>query len=127
MNLREIEALIKKGALFVCNHSGGKDSQAMYLYLRLIIPASKLVVIYSHLDQVEWEGTEEHIWKTIDPAHRFFLVQARRVCIPEHTLPLFRCKVYHHSAAKFTSVPEVTLPGIPLESLPLIPEQSLPL
>jgi hypothetical protein len=78
MNLREIEALIKKGALFVCNHSGGKDSQAMYLYLRLIIPASKLVVIYSHLDQVEWEGTEEHIWKTIDPAHRFFLVQARR-------------------------------------------------
>lgn len=73
-----IEQLIRDNALFVSNHSGGKDSQAMYLYLRSVIPAAQLVVIYSHLDEVEWGGTEEHILKTIDPAHRFFIVQARR-------------------------------------------------
>lgn len=35
-----IQSLIKRGALFVANNSGGKDSQAMLIYLRSIVPAS---------------------------------------------------------------------------------------
>lgn len=60
--------------LVVSNHSGGKDSQAMYLRLKNIIPPHRLVVIHSHLPEVEWVGTEDFIKATI--SHEFFKVQA---------------------------------------------------
>lgn len=60
--------------LVVCNHSGGKDSQAMYLRLKNIIPSDRLVVIHAHLPEVEWDGTEKFITDTIQ--HEFFVVQA---------------------------------------------------
>ena len=59
-----IRDLIEAGALFVCNHSGGKDSQRMYLFLRSIIPARQLLVIHASLGEVEWPGTIEHIRAT---------------------------------------------------------------
>lgn len=58
-----IESLIKRGALFFSNHSGGKDSQAMFAYLRTIVPKDQLIIIHAHLPEVEWEGTIEHIEK----------------------------------------------------------------
>jgi 3'-phosphoadenosine 5'-phosphosulfate sulfotransferase (PAPS reductase)/FAD synthetase len=64
--------------LFVCNHSGGKDSQAMYLHLRDLVPARQLVVIHATLGDVEWPGIEEHIVATIRPEHRFFVVSANK-------------------------------------------------
>ena len=57
----KIEWLIEQGALFVINHSGGKDSQAMAAYLYGLVPAKQLVVIHAHLREVEWDGTWEHI------------------------------------------------------------------
>jgi len=61
----EITDLITYGALFVCNHSGGKDSQAMLIKLREIVPDDQLLVIHAHLPEVEWEGTIDHIRATI--------------------------------------------------------------
>ncbi len=61
----EIRELIYRNALFVDNHSGGKDSQAQTALLRQIIPASQLLVIHSHLPVVEWDGNVEHIQATI--------------------------------------------------------------
>lgn len=58
-----IEILIKHGALFVANHSGGKDSQAMLAYLKAFVPADQLVIVHAHLPEVEWDGTEEFIRK----------------------------------------------------------------
>lgn len=58
-----IEHLIKRGALFVCNDSGGKDSQAMKIVLRRLVPANQLLVLHAHLPEVEWEGSEDHIRK----------------------------------------------------------------
>jgi DNA sulfur modification protein DndC len=55
-------------ALYVVNHSGGKDSQAMFLKLRDLIPKENLVVIHAHLPEVEWDGTIEHIQNTIGDA-----------------------------------------------------------
>jgi 3'-phosphoadenosine 5'-phosphosulfate sulfotransferase (PAPS reductase)/FAD synthetase len=69
-----LEILRDEKTLVVCNHSGGKDSQAMYLRLRNIVPNHRLVVIHAHLPEVEWEGTEEFIRSTID--HEFFVVQS---------------------------------------------------
>lgn len=55
-----IQTLIDRNALFVVNHSGGKDSQAMMIKLRCLVPADQLVVVHAELPGVEWEGTLEH-------------------------------------------------------------------
>lgn len=62
--------------LVVCNHSGGKDSQAMYLRLKNIVAAHRLVVIHAHLPEVEWDGTEKFIQSTVE--HELFVVQAKK-------------------------------------------------
>lgn len=45
--------------LFVINHSGGKDSQAMMIRLLRIIPRGRLVVVHAALGEVEWPGALE--------------------------------------------------------------------
>ena len=60
-----IQSLIDRGALFVINHSAGKDSQAMTIVLRRIIPADQLLVIHADLGRVEWAGVQDHIRNTI--------------------------------------------------------------
>ena len=67
----EILELVTRGALFVVNHSGGKDSQAMYLMLRDLVPAEQLVIVHADLGAVEWAGAIEHIKATTsgEPLH----------------------------------------------------------
>lgn len=57
----KIEQLIQQKALFVVNHSGGKDSQAMTILLHQLVPADQLVIVHAHLPEVEWDGTLVHI------------------------------------------------------------------
>jgi 3'-phosphoadenosine 5'-phosphosulfate sulfotransferase (PAPS reductase)/FAD synthetase len=73
----EIPTLIRRGALFVVNHSGGKDSQAMYLLLRSMVPREQLVIVHADLGRVEWAGALEHIQATTsgEPLH---VCRARR-------------------------------------------------
>jgi 3'-phosphoadenosine 5'-phosphosulfate sulfotransferase (PAPS reductase)/FAD synthetase len=61
-----IASLITRGATFFCNHSGGKDSQAMFIKLRELVPKDQLIIIHAHLPEVEWEGTVSHIEKYAD-------------------------------------------------------------
>lgn len=56
-----IRLLIERGALFVVNHSAGKDSQAMTILLQQFVPSQQLVMVHAHLPEVEWEGSIEHI------------------------------------------------------------------
>lgn len=60
----QIIDLINRGAMFVVNHSGGKDSQAMYLMLRQQVPAEQLVIVHADLGAVEWAGAYDHIRAT---------------------------------------------------------------
>lgn len=60
MNLPSTQELIDAGALFVINHSGGKDSQAMMVRLLEFIPKAQILVIHASLGEVEWEGALEH-------------------------------------------------------------------
>lgn len=53
--------LVRRGALFVVNHSGGKDSQAMLIVLRALVPHRQLLIVHAEMPGVEWEGTQEHI------------------------------------------------------------------
>ncbi|MGR3436576.1 MAG: phosphoadenosine phosphosulfate reductase domain-containing protein [Shimia sp.] len=61
---RVIAAEIEAGALFAISHSGGKDSQAMTILLRAVVPAEQIVVIHAPLGRVEWPGTLRHIERT---------------------------------------------------------------
>lgn len=55
----DITSLIESGALFVSNHSGGKDSQAMLIKLLDVIPVRQLVVVHASLGAIEWPGALE--------------------------------------------------------------------
>jgi 3'-phosphoadenosine 5'-phosphosulfate sulfotransferase (PAPS reductase)/FAD synthetase len=61
-----IAAEIKAGALFAISHSGGKDSQAMTILLREVVPPEQIVVVHAPLGRVEWPGTLRHIQRTTE-------------------------------------------------------------
>jgi DNA sulfur modification protein DndC len=68
---QNIVDLVKRGATFVINHSGGKDSQAMYLLIRQHVPAAQRILVHADLGEVEWEGAVEQIRATTagEPLH----------------------------------------------------------
>lgn len=82
----ELTDLVARNALFVINHSGGKDSQAMYALIADAVPADQIMVIHAHLPEVEWEGVIDHIKATIDPALPFIVTKARKKDGSERTL-----------------------------------------
>lgn len=55
----ELDQLIANGALFVANHSGGKDSQVQLVHLLKRVPARQLVVVHASLGAMEWPGAME--------------------------------------------------------------------
>lgn len=55
----QIDSLIAAGALFVANHSGGKDSQAQLIRLLERVPASQMIVVHASLGAMEWPGAME--------------------------------------------------------------------
>jgi DNA sulfur modification protein DndC len=67
----QIQDAIEAGALFVVNHSGGKDSQAMYAVIRSMVPADQIAVVHADLgDDVEHLGVYDHIEANVDhPVH----------------------------------------------------------
>ncbi|MFJ4457680.1 phosphoadenosine phosphosulfate reductase family protein [Pseudomonas sp. NPDC089392] len=56
---KDVEALVASGALFVANHSGGKDSQAQLIKLLEVIPPAQIVVVHASLGELEWPGALE--------------------------------------------------------------------
>lgn len=89
-DLAQVMDLVARGALFVVNHSGGKDSQAMLAKVRAIVPADQLLVVHAVLGDVEWEGTLEHVQATsaglpvilAHPVTGFFDMVERRGMFP---------------------------------------------
>lgn len=61
-----IVMMAQRGAMFVINHSGGKDSQAMTIALSRLLPRYQLVLVHADLSEVEWKGAEDHIRATSD-------------------------------------------------------------
>lgn len=68
-----------RGAIFMVNHSGGKDSQAMYAFLRRHIPDEQIKVIHAILPGVEWDGVQEHIEANI--SHDLITCQAGKTLL----------------------------------------------
>lgn len=63
--INEIPELVRRGAIFYVSHSAGKDSQAMFILLRGLIPADQMVIVHADLGVVEHHGVIEHINATI--------------------------------------------------------------
>lgn len=59
MNAQVASLVADRTALFVANHSGGKDSQAMLIRLLEVIPRDRLIVAHASLGEVEWPGALE--------------------------------------------------------------------
>ncbi|MDA5482162.1 phosphoadenosine phosphosulfate reductase family protein [Yersinia intermedia] len=72
----EITQLIDAGAIFYVSHSGGKDSQAMYVLMSQHIPHDQIVVVHASLGEVEWPGIIEHI--TTNISHDLNIVSASK-------------------------------------------------
>ena len=70
----DISSLITAGALFVSNHSGGKDSQAMLINLLEVIPPKQLVVVHASLGAMDWPGALELAEKQAGDAGLMFIV-----------------------------------------------------
>jgi 3'-phosphoadenosine 5'-phosphosulfate sulfotransferase (PAPS reductase)/FAD synthetase len=64
-----IHQLRDRNALFVINHSGGKDSQAMTAHLREFVPVDQILVIHAHLPEVVWEDAWDHVRATSNGLH----------------------------------------------------------
>lgn len=60
-----IHNLVDSEAVFVINHSGGKDSQAMYHFVRRHVPDRLIRVVHAVLPEVDWDGVVEHIQETL--------------------------------------------------------------
>lgn len=72
----QIRRDIDQGALFFIGHSGGKDSQIMYLRLTELVPHDQIVVVHASLGAAEHKGVIEHIRSTIE--HPLHVVEADR-------------------------------------------------
>lgn len=66
--------LSERRALFVANHSGGKDSQAMLIALLERVRASDILVVHAALGEVEWPGALELAERQADEAGCRFVV-----------------------------------------------------
>lgn len=80
MNAADIQNLVDRGALFVINHSGGKDSQAMFHHVCSLVPAEQIMVIHAELPGVEWDGVLDHIRATTQ-GHEVITCRARRTLL----------------------------------------------
>lgn len=78
-----IQPLIDADALFVSNHSGGKDSQAMLIKLLEIVPPKQIVVVHASLGAVEWPGALELAQEQAKDAGLPFVVATARKTLLE--------------------------------------------
>lgn len=77
--LPEISDLISRKALFVANHSGGKDSQATLIELLKRVPKSQLIVVHASLGEAEWPGALEKARKHAEKHQLpFFVARAKK-------------------------------------------------
>ena len=58
-HLGDIGALARQGALFVINHSGGKDSQCQTIEVLRVVPRAQALVVHATLGDIEWPGALE--------------------------------------------------------------------
>lgn len=80
---QDIDSLIKSGALFVSNHSGGKDSQTMLIKLLEVIPPQQIVVVHASLGAMEWPGALELAQNQAEDAGLPFIVARARKTLLE--------------------------------------------
>lgn len=77
---QQIHDFIRRGAIFYVNHSGGKDSQAMFDLVHRLVPRHQIRVVHAELPGVEWEGVIPHIVATIHE-QPLYITKSRRTLL----------------------------------------------
>lgn len=95
--LAAVRKFVARGALFVLNDSGGKDSQAQRIRLTQIVPRDQLLVVHATLGRFEWEGALEHAQAGAARAGVPFLVASARKTYAD--LVRHRHRTYPHAPA----------------------------
>lgn len=88
----EILSAAEAGALFVVNHSGGKDSQAMMIKLLEVVPAAQMIVVHATLGDMEWPGALELAEKQAQDAGVPFIVAKARKTFLEMVMHRFNTR-----------------------------------
>lgn len=76
----KIMDLVDQGAEFYISHSGGKDSQAMFIEMSKLVPRAQMTVVHSHLAGVVWKGTRKHIRETIGDCSYIEVAAGKTFC-----------------------------------------------
>lgn len=93
MNMpKEVKALVEAGALFVFNHSGGKDSQALMIEMLPHIPRNQILVAHACLGPMEWPGALELAQKQAEDAGVPFIVAKASKTLLEMVLRRFETR-----------------------------------
>jgi len=79
-NHDEIQSLAHQGAIFYVSHSGGKDSQAMYLAICKIVPHNQIRAIHADLGDIEHAGVKKHIIGNLTHSSELRIAQAFDKC-----------------------------------------------
>lgn len=87
-----IHDLILAGALFVSNHSGGKDSQVMLIKLLEIVPPEQMLVVHASLGKMEWPGAMELAEQQAQAAGIPFIVARARKTLLEMVAHRFKTR-----------------------------------
>jgi len=102
-----VNELQEAGALFIHNNSGGKDSQAMLIYMVEVlgIPVEQIVSIHADLGEVEYQGTKEKAQEIADHyGIPFFSVRhSRDIPLTERFVERI---VTHVAAGRYQKTPE---------------------
>jgi len=101
-NEQFVKHQVRMGTIFYVSTSGGKDSQAMTLWLADLVPAEQLVYVHADLGDVEWHGVQDHIRATLPCQARLNVVHAIDKHGNEKTLI---SEVERKAAAKPDTVP----------------------
>lgn len=83
---KQVQQLADQGALFVVNHSAGKDSQAMLLELLDHVPADQILVVHAELPEADWPGLRDHIEATVPAGIEIRYCRATRTLLEKVAL-----------------------------------------
>lgn len=86
----EIRHQLDTGALFVVNHSGGKDSHAMMIKVQELVPRNQLLIIHATLGVMEWNGALEIAKAGATRARAAFVVAKAKRTLVDLVLDRYR-------------------------------------
>lgn len=101
----DVSEFYSQRTLWAINTSAGKDSQAMYIFLRNKLPKdSHIILVHAELPEVDWPGLREHIERY--RYHPVFYVKGKRTFFEMvRSRGMFPSPIYRTCTSDLKSLP----------------------